>query len=100
MNWRIGETFRALDTKDIRDCHITPGTPGRIEGIIGSRVSFFLEPGHPKQGFTVGNANVGDFNKNFSRDKAKDSNRRQRVTSNVYPNAFPTDWRSPSKRPQ
>lgn len=99
MTWRIGDTFRALDTKDIRDSNIVPDTPGRIEGMIGSKVSFFLEKGHPKQGYTVGNASLGDFNKNFARDKAKESSRRQLETSNLYPNSFPTDWRKPSARP-
>lgn len=96
MNWQIGDTFRALDTKDVRDSNIVPGTPGRIEGIIGSKVSFYLEPKNPKQGYTMGNAALGDFNKNFARDKAKESNRRQRETSNIYPNAFPSEWRRPS----
>lgn len=96
MNWRIGDTFRALDTKDIRDSQIVPGTPGRIEGIIGSMVSFYLEPKSPKQSYTLGSAALGDFNKNFARDKSKESTRRQRETSSLYPNTFPGEWRRPS----
>jgi len=99
MNWRIGDTFRARDTKAVRDCNVQPGTPGRIEGIIGAQVSFHLENSTPKQGFTKGHASLGDFNLNFAMDKAKDSNRRQKETSNLYAHAFPADWRRPSRRP-
>ena len=96
MIWRIGETFRALDTQDVRDCNIVPGTAGRIEGIIGAKISFHLEKSHPKQGFTEGSASLGDFSKNFEPDKSTESNRRQKLTSALYPTQFPDEWRSPS----
>ena len=99
MNWRIGDTFRARATKDIKDCHILPGTPGRIEGVNGAQISFHLEKSTPQQGFTTGHASVGDFNLNFSWDKGKESCRRQKETSNLYAQAFPWDWRRPSRRP-
>ena len=94
--WRVGDTFRALDTKDIRDCHIVPGASGRIEGIIGAKISFHLEKSHPKQGFTEGWAAVGDFGRNFAPDKSSESNRRQTTTSSLYPAQFPDAWRRPS----
>lgn len=96
MQWRIGDTFRALDTKDVRDSNIVPGASGRIEGIIGAQISFHIENSHPKQGFTEGCATVGDFNRNFAPDGAKASNRRQTTTSGLYQNQFPDDWRRPS----
>ncbi len=99
MNWRIGDTFRARDTKDVRDCNILPGTPGRIEGVIGAQISFHMEKSGPKQGYTIGHASLGDFNLNFAMDKGKESNRRQKETSGMYANAFPWEWRRPSAKP-
>ena len=96
MQWRIGDTFRALDTKDVRDCNIVPGAAGRIEGILGARISFHLGQSHPKQGFTEGCATLGDFDINFAPDKSAESNRRQKSTSALYPVQFPDDWRRPS----
>ncbi len=99
MNWKLGDTFRARDTKDVRDCNIVPGTAGRIEGVNGAQLSFHIEMSHPKQGFEQGHASLGDFSRNFAIDKAKESTRRQRETSGLYPNSFPADWRRPSRRP-
>ncbi len=99
MNWRIGDTFRARDTGDVRDCSILPGTPGRIEGMIGGQISFYLEKSGPKQGYATGHASLGDFNHNFAWDKGKESKRREKETSNLYANSFPSDWRRPSGRP-
>ena len=96
MSWKIGDTFRALDTSEILASNIVPGTPGRIEGINGAKISFHIEKSHPKQGFTEGNASVGDFSRNFAPDKSKESSRRQHVTSNIYPTEFPTEWTRPS----
>lgn len=99
MYVKVGDPIRARDTKLIRDCGIAPGAAGRIEGVNGAQISFFLEKSAPKQHYTHGHMSLGTFNENFVVDKSKESARRSQTTANAYPAAFPKDWEKPSGRP-
>ena len=89
MNWKIGDSFRARDTRHVRDSGIVPGAGGRIEGINGARISFYLEQSHPEQTVCEGQATLSRFNENFVADKAKESARRSKTTANTYSTVFP-----------
>lgn len=98
MYVKVGDAIRARDTRDIRDCGITPGAAGRVEGVNGAQISFFLENSNPDQPLTQGHMTLGVFNQNFVVDKSKESARRAKTTAQSYPANFPNDWRRPSGR--
>lgn len=92
MWWKPGDSFRALDTADVRTAGITPGAGGEVTSVLGAKVSFFVERGGPGEGFIQAHANLGSFSENFAPDKAKETARRSYQDSRIYPQEFPKDF--------
>jgi hypothetical protein len=92
MGWRVGDSFRALDTADVRQAGITPGAGGEISSILGAKISFYLERGGPGSGFIEAHSDMGSFGANFARDKAKETARRTFRDARIFPQTFPNDF--------
>ena len=92
MGWRVGESFRALDTADVRQSGVTPGAGGEITSILGAKISFLLERGGPGEGFIEAHSNMGQFGSNFAPDKAKETARRTLRDARIFPQTFPNDF--------
>jgi hypothetical protein len=92
MGWRVGDSFRALDTGEVRQAGITPGAGGEITSILGAKISFYLERGGPGSGFIQAHSNMSSFGANFAPDKAKESARRTFQDARIYPQTFPKDF--------
>jgi len=92
MGWRVGESFKALDTSDVRSTGVTPGSGGEITSILGAKISFFLERGGPGSGFIEAHSSMGSFGSNFAPDKSKETARRNFRDARIFPQTFPNDF--------
>jgi len=91
MGWRVGDSFRALDTGDIRQSGITPGSGGEITSILGAKISFLVERGKG-EGYILAHSNMSSFGANFAPDKGKETARRSFQDARIFPQKFPNDF--------
>jgi hypothetical protein len=93
MWWHPGDPFRALDTREVRQCRIVPGAGGAISSVVGAKISFLLERGSPGAGVIEAHCDLGTFAQNFAPDKSKETARRAGArNAGIYPQAFPNDF--------
>jgi hypothetical protein len=88
----VGDSFRALDTQEIRNAGIRPGSGGEVASILGAKVSFHVERGGPGSGFVQAHCHLGTFSKNFAPDRSKETARRTITSLRIFPKKFPNDF--------
>src|SRR4051794_5036274 len=92
MGWRVGDSFRAMDTQDVKGSGMTPGAGGEVTSILGAKISFFVEQGGPGEGFIEAHANASTFSQNFAPDKGKETARRTSRDVRIHAKTFPDDF--------